>query len=92
MTEASPGELPLAAWLAELSDERLIRLLEVAARPRRSRRRARSRRWPPGRQSRQSVKAATDDLDFLRLAVLDACSCCSPTTAAVPLTKLLADR
>ncbi len=63
--------VPLATWLAELPDERLIRLLELRpdlAQP------------PPGSiaalaaraQSRQSVKAATDELDFLRLAVLDA--------------------
>ena len=70
MTEHTPG-IPLGSWLAELPDERLIRLLELRpdlAQP------------PPGSiaalaaraQARQSVKAATDELDFLRLAVLDA--------------------
>ena len=69
MTEHTPG-VPLGAWLADLPDERLIRLLELRpdlAQP------------PPGSiaalaaraQARQSVKAATDDLDFLQLAVLD---------------------
>src|SRR6202011_6212833 len=41
-------------------------------------------------QARQSVKAATDELDFLRLAVLDALLVLHAETAAVPLTKLLA--
>ena len=54
-----------------LPDERLIRLLEL---------RPDLTQPPPGTiaalaaraQARQSVKAATDELDFLRLAVLDA--------------------
>ncbi|WP_099024619.1 helicase-associated domain-containing protein [Mycolicibacterium palauense] len=65
------NHLPLGAWLADLPDERLIRLLELRpdlAQP------------PPGSisalaaraQARQSVRAATDELDLLRLAVLDA--------------------
>ena len=70
MTEHNPGT-PLGAWLADLPDERLIRLLEL---------RPDLTQPPPGSiaalaaraQSRQSVKAATDELDFLRLAVLDA--------------------
>src|SRR6185436_1159817 len=70
MTETTPG-VPLGAWLAELDDERLIRLLEL---------RPDLTQPPPGSiaalaaraQARQSVKAATDGLDFLRLAVLDA--------------------
>jgi hypothetical protein len=74
--------------LAELSDERLIRLL--ALRPDLT-------QPPPGTiaalaaraQSRQSVKAATDDLDFLHLAVLDALLVLHADTAPVPLTKLL---
>jgi hypothetical protein len=88
MTEHTPG-VPLAAWLADLPDERLIRLLEMRpdlAQP------------PPGSisalaaraQARQSVKAATDDLDFLRLAVLDALLALHADAAAVPLTKLVA--
>ena len=70
MTEHTPG-IPLGSWLADLPDERLIRLLELRpdlAQP------------PPGSiaalaaraQARQSLKAATDELDFLRLAVIDA--------------------
>src|SRR6476661_8465848 len=87
MTEHTPG-VPLGAWLADLPDERLIRLLELRpdlAQP------------PPGSiaalgaraQARQSVKAATDDLDFLHLAVLDALLMLQADTAAVPLTKLV---
>lgn len=87
MTEQTPGP-PLGAWLADSSDERLIRLLELRpdlAQP------------PPGSisalaaraQARQSVKAATDDLDFLRLAVLDALLALQADAAAVPLTKLV---
>ncbi len=88
MTETTPG-VPLGAWLAELDDERLIRLLEL---------RPDLTQPPPGTiaalaaraQARQSVKAATDELDFLRLAVLDALLVLHADTAAVPLTKLLA--
>src|SRR6476619_2847258 len=88
MTEHTPGG-PLGAWLADLPDEGLIRLLELRpdlAQP------------PPGSiaalaaraQARQSVKAATDGLDFLPLAVLDPLMVLHADTAAVPLTKLLA--
>jgi hypothetical protein len=88
MTETTPG-VPLGAWLAELDDERLIRLLEL---------RPDLTQPPPGSiaalaaraQARQSVKAATDGLDFLRLAVLDGLLVLHADTAAVPLTKLLA--
>jgi hypothetical protein len=87
MTEQIPG-LPLGAWLADLADERLIRLLQV---------RPDLTQPPPGTiaalaaraQARQSVKAATDELDFLRLAVLDALLMLHADTTAVPLTKLL---
>lgn len=87
MTENAPG-LPLGAWLAELPDERLIRLLEL---------RPDLTQPPPGTvaalaaraQARQSVKAATDDLDYLHLAVLDALLVLQADTAVVPLTKLL---
>jgi hypothetical protein len=86
MTENAPG-VPLGAWLAELPDERLIRLLEL---------RPDLTQPPPGSiaalaaraQARQSVKAATDDLDFLRLAVLDALLVLHADTTAVSLTKL----
>jgi hypothetical protein len=88
MTETTPG-VPMGAWLADLDDERLIRLLEL---------RPDLTQPPPGTiaalaaraQARQSVKAATDELDFLRLAVLDALLVLHADTAAVPLTKLLA--
>ena len=88
MTETTPG-VPLGAWLAELDDERLIRLLEL---------RPDLTQPPPGSiaalaaraQARQSVKAATDGLDFLGLAVLDGLLVLHADTAAVPLTKLAA--
>jgi hypothetical protein len=88
MTESSPG-IPLGAWLAELDDERLIRLLEL---------RPDLTQPPPGTiaalaaraQARQSVKAATDGLDFLHLALLDGLLVLHADTAAVPLAKLLA--
>ncbi|MDF2822887.1 MAG: DNA-binding protein [Mycobacterium sp.] len=87
MTTHTPG-VPLGAWLAELPDERLIRLLELRpdlAQP------------PPGSisalaaraQARQSVKAATDELDFLHLAVLDALLVLHADTAPVPASKLV---
>ena len=88
MTDNTP-DVPLGSWLADLSDERLIRLLELRpdlAQP------------PPGgiaalaarAQARQSVKAATDELDFLRLAVLDALLVLQADTTPVPTAKLLA--
>ncbi|MBI3213319.1 MAG: helicase-associated domain-containing protein [Mycobacterium sp.] len=88
MTEHSPS-VPLGAWLADAPDEKLIRLLELRpdlAQP------------SPGSlvalaaraQARQSVKAATDDLDFLHLAVLDALLVLHADTAAVPIDKLVA--
>src|ERR1700758_2893269 len=88
MTDNTPY-IPLGSWLADLPDERLIRLLELRpdlAQP------------PPGSiaalaaraQARQSVKAATDDLDFLRLAVLDALLVLQADSTPVPTAKLLA--
>jgi hypothetical protein len=87
MTEHTSG-VPLGAWLADLPDERLIRLLELRpdlAQP------------PPGSisalaaraQARQSVRAATDELDLLRLAVLDALLVLHADTTPVPVTKLI---
>jgi Helicase conserved C-terminal domain len=87
MTEHTSG-IPLGSWLADLPDERLIRLLELRpdlAQP------------PPGTvaalaaraQARQSVKAATDELDFVRLAVIDALLVLHADTASVPTAKLL---
>src|SRR6516165_9674156 len=88
MTDNNP-DIPLGSWLADLPDERLIRLLELRpdlAQP------------PPGSiaalaaraQARQSVKAATDELDFLRLALIDALLVLHADTAPVPVAKLLA--
>jgi hypothetical protein len=82
-------DIPLGSWLADAPDERLIRLLELRpdlAQP------------PPGSitalaaraQARQSVKAATDDLDFLRLGVLDALLVLGADTTPVPTATLLA--
>lgn len=89
-TAATSGlGVPLGAWLADLPDEQLIRLLEIR----------RDLTAPPPSsiaalaaraQARQSVKAATDELDFLRLAVLDALLLLHADTAAVALTKLFA--
>jgi hypothetical protein len=92
MSNAVPSPaavVPLGAWLAELPDEALVRLLE--SRPDLT-------QPPPGSiaalaaraQTRQSVKAATDDLDFLRLAVLDALLLLHADGEPVPLTKLIA--
>ena len=91
MSDSGSGStqtVPLGAWLAGLPDEQLIRLLEL---------RPDLTQPPPGSlsalaaraQSRQSVKAATDDLDFLRLAVLDGLLLLQADAAAVPLAKLL---
>ena len=88
MTDNTP-EIPLGSWLADLPDERLITLLELRpdlAQP------------PPGSiaalaaraQARQSVMAASDELDFLRLAVLDALLVLQADATPVPTTKLLA--
>src|SRR6201993_1572878 len=88
MTDNTP-DIPLGSWLANCPDERLIRLLHLRpalAQP------------PPGSiaalaaraGARQSVKAATDELDFLRLAVLDALLVLQADTAPVPTAKLLA--
>ncbi|MDT5339326.1 MAG: hypothetical protein QOD90_4831 [Mycobacterium sp.] len=88
MSESAPV-VPLGAWLAELPDDQLVRLLELRpdlAQP------------PPGSisalaaraQSRQSVKAATDGLDFLALVVLDALLVLRADGGGVPVTKLVA--
>ncbi|MEZ0350325.1 helicase-associated domain-containing protein [Mycobacterium sp. pR1184] len=88
MTDNTP-DIPLGSWLADLPDERLIQLLELRpdlAQP------------PPGNiaalaaraGARQSVKAATDELDFLRLAVLDALLVLHADSTPVPTAKLLA--
>ncbi|MGB3233087.1 MAG: helicase-associated domain-containing protein [Mycobacterium sp.] len=88
MSAKSPG-VPLGAWLAELDDDRLIRLLRL---------RADLTQPPPGTMAalaaraaaRQSVKAATDDLDFLHLAVLDALLTLHADTGGVSVAALTA--
>lgn len=87
-TRATRGQ-PLGSWLAGLSDERLIRLLELRpdlAQPAPGSTAALAARAA----SRQSIKAAADDLDFLRLAVLDALLVLDADHAAVPVSELLA--
>ena len=86
MKENTP-RVPLGAWLADMPDDRLVRLLEL---------RPDLTQPPPGSiaalaaraQARQSVKAAGDDLDFLALTVLDALLVLHADTAPVPLAKL----
>lgn len=100
MTEESPAAgrseatreinagMPLGAWLADLPDDRLIRLLELRpdlAQPAPGSIAALAARAV----ARQSVKAATDELDYLRLAVLDALIVLHAETTAVPVTKLV---
>src|SRR6478752_6989401 len=88
-TSQSAPSVPLGAWLADLADERLVRLLDL---------RPDLTQPPPGSisplaaraQTRQSVKAATDDLDFLRLAVLDALLVLRADGETVPRAKLVA--
>ncbi len=61
----------MGSWLSNLPDDRLIRLLE--ARPDLAQPAPGSIAALAARAaSRQSIKAAADDLDYLRLAVLDA--------------------
>lgn len=81
--------MPLGSWLAELPDERLIRLLELRpdlAQPAPGSMAALAARAT----SRQSVRVAADELDFLRLAVLDALIKLDADEAAVPVADLLA--
>src|ERR1700739_4764339 len=93
MTDTTP-RVPLGAWLADLPDDRLVRLLDL---------RPALPQPPPGSiaalaaraQARQSVKAASDDLDFSALSVLDALLVLHADSAPVPpakLTALLGDR
>ena len=90
MTEkTATAAVPLGAWLAELSDDRLIRLLELRpdlAQPAPGSIAALAARAA----ARQSVKAATDELDFLRLAVIDALLVLHADTSPVPVAKLVA--
>ena len=88
MTAHSPGT-SFHAWLAGLPDDRLVRLLEL---------RPDLTQPPPGSiaalaaraQARQSVKAATDELDFLSLAIIDALLVLHADTTGVPVAKLVA--
>jgi hypothetical protein len=81
--------VPLGAWLVDLPDDRLVRLLEL---------RPDLTQPPPGSfaalaaraQARQSVKAASDDLDYLTLGVLDALLVLQADTAPVSPSKLAA--
>ena len=86
--------VPLGSWLADLPDERLIRLLTLRpdlAQPAPGSIAALAARA----NSRQSVKVAAEELDFLHLAVLDALLVLGADHAPVPLaalTGLIGDR
>lgn len=83
----TPPALSLGSWLAGLSDEQLVRLLELRpdlAQPTPGSIAALAARAT----SRQSVKVATDDLDFGRLAVLDALLVLKADAAAVPVAAV----
>ncbi len=78
----------MGSWLSNLPDERLIRLL--GARPDLAQPAPGSIAALASRAaSRQSIKAAADDLDFLRLAVLDALLILRADHAAVPVAELV---
>lgn len=79
--------VPLGSWLADLPDERLIRLLTLRpdlAQPAPGTLSALAARA----NSRQSVKLAAEELDFLRLALLDALLVLGADHRAVPLAEL----
>ncbi len=83
----TPPALSLGSWLAGLSDEQLVRLLELRpdlAQPTPGSIAALAARA----NSRQSVKVATDDLDFGRLAVLDALLVLKADADAVPVAAV----
>lgn len=83
----TPPALSLGSWLAGLSDEQLVRLLELRpdlAQPTPGSIAALAARAV----SRQSVKVATDDLDFGRLAVLDALLVLKADAVAVPVAAV----
>lgn len=87
-TRSTRGQT-LGSWLAGLPDDSLIRLLELRpdlAQPAPASTAALAARA----SSRQSVKAAADELDFLRLAVLDALLVLGADHAAVPAGDLVA--
>jgi hypothetical protein len=86
--------VPLGSWLSELADEQLIRLLELRpdlAQPAPGSVAALAARAG----SRQSIKAAADDLAYLHLAVLDALLVLRADSEAVAggeLVALIGDR
>lgn len=85
MTEMA---LPLGTWLAERTDEQLVRLLELRpdlAQPTPGSMAALAARA----NARQSVKVASDDLDFLRLALLDVLVGLGADGAPVPVSSVL---
>jgi hypothetical protein len=82
------GSTSLGGWLGQLSDDQLIRLLELRpdlAQP------------PPASvvalaaraAARQSIKAAADDLDFLHMAVIDALLAAAADAAPVTVAELM---
>ncbi|HSA41829.1 MAG TPA: DNA-binding protein, partial [Mycobacterium sp.] len=88
MTNQTRG-IPLGAWLSDLPDDGLIRLLQLRpdlAQPAPTSVAALASRA----QARQSVQAATDELDLLRLAVVDALLVLRANIAPVPLADLIA--
>lgn len=95
MTEQqATRNVPLGAWLSGLTDDRLVRLLELRpdlAQPAPGSIAALAARA----LSRQSLKAAADELDFLRLALLDGLLVLGADRNAVPvevLENLIGDR
>ena len=87
MTEPSATRVPLGAWLSGLPDDRLIRLLELRpdlAQPAPGSLAALAARA----LSRQSIKAAAEELDYLRLAVLDGLLVLGADRDAVPVAVL----
>lgn len=86
MSAKSTG-MPLGVWLAERGDDELVRLLRL---------RPDLTQPPPGTiaalaaraAARQSIKAATDDLDFLHLTVLDALLTLHADSGAVAFAAL----
>lgn len=83
----TPG-VPLGKWLADSDDERLTGLLRL---------RPDLTQPPPGSiaalaaraAARQSVKAATDDLDFLHMSVLDGLLTLHAETTAATFAELI---
>ncbi len=79
----------MSAWLTDLPDDGLIRLLELRpdlAQPAPASIAALAARAT----ARQSIKAAGDELNFLQLAVIDALLVLHADASPVPVAKLLA--